>query len=454
MHRAGRLGTTFWTAHTLLAASTARAFRCLHPTTRAVHSTSTMAAAAAAAAMTSTASSDTSRKPKLRGVIFDMDGTLTIPNLDFGEMYDRCGVDRSQDILTAIAAMDETAAARANAIIDDMEEEGRRTLQLMPGTLNLLQWLAYYQIPTALVTRNTDASTQRLLELLQDADPDVPRFSPIISRDFQPETIRPKPHPDALEYIANEWKMPLTQELVMVGDSPANDIVFGQTAGVSTALLWQKDGNGDGTSDGVGGADVVVSWLAELPRHFHQNFALPVPVGLEALRVPGTAPRPSSMAGKAAYHGDLDILQSLDIEEVVPKDDSGNTPLIWASEAGQMHVVEYLLGVIVKSSDSAGQHNHINEKGYRGSTAVSRASRNGHTEVVSILTNHPGINTNIPNLKLQFPLHVAAFRQHSSIVQVLLQSGADPHVTDLQGRTPLEDTNCSKTKELLRNAME
>ena len=33
----------------------------------------------------------TASRPVLRGVIFDMDGTLTKPNLDFTEMYRRVG---------------------------------------------------------------------------------------------------------------------------------------------------------------------------------------------------------------------------------------------------------------------------------------------------------------------------------------------------------------------------
>lgn len=36
----------------------------------------------------------------LRGVVFDMDGTLTVPNIDFAEMYRRAGVPRDGDILS------------------------------------------------------------------------------------------------------------------------------------------------------------------------------------------------------------------------------------------------------------------------------------------------------------------------------------------------------------------
>lgn len=395
-----------------------------------------------------------------------MDGTLTIPNLDFGVMYDRCGIDRQDDILTAIASMDKASAQKANAIIDEMEAEGRRTLQLMPGTVSLLKWLAHYQIPTAIVTRNTQASTERLLELLLQQDPELPPFSPIVSRDF-PLNMPPKPDTAALEYISKEWKMELNEELVMVGDSPSNDIVFGKTAGVSAALLWQQQ-QGDCGDDG--GANVIVSQLVELPRHLYKRFHLPTPVPLVESTNNTTPPTPTSNVAKAAYGGDLTALQSHSLEEMTSTDKSGNTPLIWASEAGHAHIVEYLLGTIISSSSSSatttpGANNnnskegksvvgfYINEKGFRGSTAVSRAARNGHTQLVDMLTNHATLNANIPNAKLQYPLHVAAFRQYSSIVQALLQAGADPHVIDGKGRTPLADTKCSTTKELLRVAM-
>ena len=63
-------------------------------------------------------------RPVLRGVIFDMDGTLTVPNLDFTDMYRRCNVPLDQDLLAAIAAMPFEEASKANAVIDEMEEEG------------------------------------------------------------------------------------------------------------------------------------------------------------------------------------------------------------------------------------------------------------------------------------------------------------------------------------------
>jgi hypothetical protein len=50
-------------------------------------------------ALTVCLSSTMKKRPTLRGVVLDMDGTLTIPNLNFSEMYDRCGIDAKDDIL-------------------------------------------------------------------------------------------------------------------------------------------------------------------------------------------------------------------------------------------------------------------------------------------------------------------------------------------------------------------
>ena len=100
------------------------------PTTRALRTGASASAADAAAV-----------KPTLRGVVFDMDGTLTVPNLDFGEMYRRCGVPLERDLLAEVAAMAPAEAAAAHAVIDEMEAEGRRTLRLMPGAVALCRWL-------------------------------------------------------------------------------------------------------------------------------------------------------------------------------------------------------------------------------------------------------------------------------------------------------------------------
>eukprot|EP00035_Acanthoeca_spectabilis_P017012 m.355412 g.355412 ORF g.355412 m.355412 type:complete len:63 (+) comp16597_c1_seq37:160-348(+) len=55
-------------------------------------------------------------RPVLRGVVFDMDGTLTRLNLDFAEMKRRAGIAPTGDILNSIAAMPPDEAAAASAV--------------------------------------------------------------------------------------------------------------------------------------------------------------------------------------------------------------------------------------------------------------------------------------------------------------------------------------------------
>jgi phosphoglycolate phosphatase-like HAD superfamily hydrolase len=210
-----------------------------------------------------------SQRPVLRGVVFDLDGTLTVPNLDFAEMYRRCGVDLNGDILDALTSMPVDEAKRCQAIIDEMEEEGRRTMQLMPGVLEVSKWLASHGLKTSIVTRNTKKTVDTFNNLLNERS--IPSFQNCVSRDI--EGIPPKPNPAALSVICSEWDLPLDQSILMVGDSPANDIVFGKNAGVATALLdtgrrYMEQSSGKSSV----GADMTVTHMVALPRLLWETY--------------------------------------------------------------------------------------------------------------------------------------------------------------------------------------
>ena len=74
--------------------------------------------------MTAALSTSAASRPVLRGVVFDMDGTLTRPNLDFSEMYRRCGVPMSADILEAVAAMPPAGVPRRKASLTRWRRRG------------------------------------------------------------------------------------------------------------------------------------------------------------------------------------------------------------------------------------------------------------------------------------------------------------------------------------------
>lgn len=67
----------------------------------------------------------------IKGVIFDMDGTLTIPVLNFTEMRTRLGLSQGIDILPAVMRMPAADQDRAMKIIQELEEEGTQLLRLI-----------------------------------------------------------------------------------------------------------------------------------------------------------------------------------------------------------------------------------------------------------------------------------------------------------------------------------
>lgn len=358
--------------------------------------------------------------PRLRGVVFDMDGTLTVPNLDFGEMYRRAGVPKGEDILAPRWRDDPTASA----VVEEMEEEGRRTLRIMPGAGEFATWLHAHGVPMALVTRNSARTIAHFHEHVWPAN--LPPMSPAISRD---DAHPAKPDPAALAAIAETWGIPLGPGLLMVGDSPANDVCFGKAAGVRTALL--DTGRRHAEAGGTQGADVCVENLAALARQLWAFYTVDSPICTPELHTKRSAPVPVTAACVAAAAGDVTALRGqlrADLSAACPE--SGNTPLIFAADACHLEAVEALLAEKVP----------LDVRGFLGATAVSRAARRGHLPVLRALLL-AGADADIPNDKLQYPMHFAAFKLNPGAVELLLEHGANAFVLDRKGRTPAEDTS-------------
>ena len=230
------------------------------------------ASARAAAPASGMSSSPSPSRPTLRGVIFDMDGTLTVPNHDFALMYERVGCVTG-DILTEIDTWDATRKARAEAIIHEMETEALVGMRVMPHASSLGAFLDERNIHRGLVTRNVAASvdhfhanhwgSERVVDDEKDDSVDtftdatsgtrihsrMKPFSPALARDFKPY----KPAPDALLAVAKAWGV-CPSECLMVGDSAKDDVVAGNRAGCVTILLdtkgkWRLDGEEDSDSN-------------------------------------------------------------------------------------------------------------------------------------------------------------------------------------------------------------
>lgn len=91
-------------------------------------------------------------KARLRGVVFDMDGTLTVPVIDFAAMY-RSVLGEEQykamrakspsgiDILHHIETWSPDKQQKAYEIIVDFERQGLDRLQIMPGISTRITFL-------------------------------------------------------------------------------------------------------------------------------------------------------------------------------------------------------------------------------------------------------------------------------------------------------------------------
>ena len=165
----------------------------------------------------------------IRGVVFDMDGTLTLPgSIDFAAMRARISAPHGVDVLDHIEAHDDIRErARLHSIIEDEEEVGFHRQQLMPDATVLLDALTSYSLHLAVVTRNNEGVMKRTLALFERPS----AFSVTLSRSFSPG----KPHPAPIHHICSVWSCN-PQNVVMVGDS-RDDILCGLAAGARTILV-------------------------------------------------------------------------------------------------------------------------------------------------------------------------------------------------------------------------
>ncbi|KAL9226041.1 hypothetical protein vseg_001896 [Gypsophila vaccaria] len=177
------------------------------------------------------------QKPRLLGVVFDMDGTLTVPVIDFPAMYKAVlGEDQylsikaqnpsGIDILHLIENWSSPLQQKAYEIIADFERQGNDRLQIMPGAAELCSFLDSKNIRRGLITRNVKDSVDVFHQKFGMT------FSPALSREFRPC----KPDPAPLLHICSTWEV-RSDEVIMVGDSLKDDIPCGKRAGAYTCLL-------------------------------------------------------------------------------------------------------------------------------------------------------------------------------------------------------------------------
>ena len=169
------------------------------------------------------------REPKVlpAAILFDMDGTLTEPLLDFPKIKAEMGIG-NQPILEALAQMQPGERLAAEAVLLRHEQEASAQSKLNPGCHELLEWIRGQNIAAALITRNSRQSVETVLQRHRL------RIEVVVSRDDSP----PKPDPTLLHVACGRLGVEPAR-VWMVGDG-VYDVEAGNAAGIFT--LWVSHG--------------------------------------------------------------------------------------------------------------------------------------------------------------------------------------------------------------------
>lgn len=165
----------------------------------------------------------------LRGVIFDLDGTLVDSRLDFEAMRREMHLPLGAPILEALEQLPRDEADRCLEILHRHEREGAERARPLAGAAQLVAELARRRLRLGILTRNSRAMARIMLAHFPQS------FDPIISRDEGPV----KPDPWAIHHICATWGLE-PHETAIVGDYRF-DIEAGRRAGCRTVLVANRE---------------------------------------------------------------------------------------------------------------------------------------------------------------------------------------------------------------------
>ena len=162
---------------------------------------------------------------RIEAVIFDLDGTLTRPVLDFDQIRAAIGGIEGP-ILEAVEKMPEPQQRRAHAILADYEADAAQRSELNPGAAELLQRLRDQGRLLGLLTRNSLTSVDTILRKHGMS------FDAMVTRN---DELPVKPDPAPYLHLCTSLEVQADNSL-MVGDYKF-DLYTAQRAGAKAVLL-------------------------------------------------------------------------------------------------------------------------------------------------------------------------------------------------------------------------
>ena len=178
----------------------------------------------------------------IRGVIFDLDGTLAHSNPDFPGLRRELGIAPSTDVLAyANSLSEESARLAALEIIHEYEKSSSQASSWVEGARELIAYLQAKSLPLAILTRN----------IPEAAHITISRLGIDIELVLTRHDAQPKPHPEGIQLICQQWQLAPT-EILYIGDY-LFDLQTAQNAGSRCALYFP-----DTVPDYAHEADMIV----------------------------------------------------------------------------------------------------------------------------------------------------------------------------------------------------
>jgi hydrogenase expression/formation protein HypE len=193
---------------------------------------------------------------KIKGILFDFDGTLTLPGaLDFPAIKKEMGCPPDLAILEFLQTLPPENKGPLLEILETKEDEAAEESEPNVGAEACLCALKQKGFLLGIITRNSLKAVHKAFRKFGIVSPAF--FHTIITRDDS----LPKPHPDGVHQAAERMGIS-SQELMVVGDFRF-DIVAGNSAGARTLLL--TNGRESTLIPGDPEPDFVVVGLEEIP---------------------------------------------------------------------------------------------------------------------------------------------------------------------------------------------
>jgi HAD superfamily hydrolase (TIGR01509 family) len=162
---------------------------------------------------------------KIEAVIFDLDGTLTEPFLDFDQIRKEIGLPPGVGILEGIKTMTPDQQRRAEQILLDHEDKAAQNSKLNDGAKEILDILHHQNIPVGLLTRNVRKNVE-LVAAVHGL-----RFDAIVDREDGPV----KPDGFGVRLLCQQFGVCPSRTLV-VGDF-RHDLESAKNAGAIAVLI-------------------------------------------------------------------------------------------------------------------------------------------------------------------------------------------------------------------------